>query len=686
VFAGASPSVLRAGAMAGVVLLARESGRAGLAAAALGWAAALLLVAEPGLVSDAGFQLSTLATAGLIVWASPLTERIDRWTGRRLPRWLSESLGVSLAAQAATLPVVLASFGRLALIAPVVNLLVVPLVAPVMVAGVVAFAGGMLVGLGAPGPLGAILAVPGWVGLRLMVGIVETAAAVPFASVSVPPSVAVPSAAMLVGIAAIVRLASRRWVAQRRSRPRVGGIASAASRRGDRGTLAARRVSAGLLAVAVGLTGAVVVSLPPGVARIAVLDVGQGDAILVEGARSGRLLVDGGPDPDRLLVELDRRIPPWDRRIDAVVLTHPHEDHVAGLVLLLDRYRVGTVFEPGMRGPGPGYAAWQERLARPGAPRRLGLAAGDRLRVDDIAIRVLWPDRGDVPIEPPSDGSLINRVSIVLLGTVDDRHFLLTGDIEDDVDPLLLSRGLPRIDVLKVAHHGSRTATTEPLVAATRPAIAIASTGAENTYGHPARATLDRLTAVGARVYRTDLDGTVTATFDAAGIGVRRQPRANAADAAGPAVGEGGSLRYHRRDDGPFADGRRRPAVLPGPAGLARQARARRGRGRRVPRAADRRTRDPAGPTRGRGSRPAPRRRQDPARGRSCPRAPPWRGIGGLARPARASRARPDRRRPSGLAPARWRDPAPLGRVREPRGARRGLRGQARPTADRLDG
>jgi competence protein ComEC len=698
VFAGASPSVLRAGAMAGVVLLARESGRAGLAAAALGWAAALLLVAEPGLVSDAGFQLSTLATAGLIVWASPLTERIDRWTRGGLPRWLSESLGVSLAAQAATLPVVLASFGRLAVIAPVVNLLVVPLVAPVMVAGVVAFAGGLLVVLGAPGGLGAILAAPGWVGLRLMVGIVETAAVVPFASVSVPPSVAVPMAAMLVGVAAIVRLASRRW----RARPRGGGSAIAASagvasnrrydnvsastRRADRGTLTARRVSVGLLVVTVGLTGAVVVSRPAGVARIAVLDVGQGDAILVEGARSGRLLVDGGPDPDRLLIELDRRIPPWDRRIDAVVLTHPHEDHVAGLVLLLDRYRVETVFEPGMRGPGPGYAAWQARLARPDGPRRLGLAAGDRLRVDDIAIRVLWPDRGDVPTEPPSDGSMINRVSIVLLGTVADHRFLLTGDIEEDVDPVLLSRGLPKIDVLKIAHHGSRTATTEPFVAATRPAIAIASTGAENTYGHPARATLDRLTAVGARVYRTDLDGTVTATFDAAGIGVRRQPRANAADAAGPAVGEGGSLRYHRRDDGPFADGRRRPAVLPGPAGLARQARARRGRGRRVPRAADRRTRDPAGPTRGRGSRPAPRRRQDPARGRSCPRAPPWGGIRGLARPARSSRARPDRRRPSGLAPARWRDPAPLGRVREPRGARRGLRGQARPTADRLDG
>ncbi|MGH2474894.1 MAG: ComEC/Rec2 family competence protein, partial [Candidatus Limnocylindrales bacterium] len=142
-FAGASPSVLRAGAMAGVVLIARESGRSGRAPAALGWAVVLLLLADPGLIGDAGFQLSTLATAGLIAWATPITERLERRTGGRLPRWLTESLGVSLAAQAATLPIVLASFGRLAVIAPLVNLLVVPLVAPAMAAGIAAMAGGL---------------------------------------------------------------------------------------------------------------------------------------------------------------------------------------------------------------------------------------------------------------------------------------------------------------------------------------------------------------------------------------------------------------------------------------------------------------------------------------------------------------------------------------------------------------
>lgn len=544
--AGASPSVLRAGAMAGIVLLARESGRAGHAASALGWAAALLVLAVPTMVTDAGFQLSTLATAGLIAWATPLTAWLDRLGRGRLPAWLAESLGVSLAAQAATLPIVLLAFGRLAVIAPLVNLLVVPLVAPAMAAGVVALAAGLAVSAGAPGALATIASAPAWVALRLMIAIVEATARLPFAAVTLEPAMAVFAASL--ATAGIATVAVRR-----RHRPRTGtgtalvspgpapgaalaggtaggpaAIASARKPRTMGSSSAWQRAATIALVTSLAVTGAVVVVRPPPGARITVLDVGQGDAILVEGGRGGRLLVDGGPDPERLLVVLDRHLPPWDRRIDAVILSHPHEDHVAGLALLLDRYRVGRVFEPGMRGPGPGYAAWAARLSRPGAPIRLGLATGDRLAVDDVAMRVLWPDRGTVPAEPPDTGTGINNVSIVLLGEVGGRRFLLTGDIEQGVDPVVLARGLRRVDVLKVAHHGSRTATTQAFVDATRPAIAVASAGTGNPYGHPTKATLDRLRASGARVYRTDRDGSVTIGFDAAGFSVRTEARSAA--------------------------------------------------------------------------------------------------------------------------------------------------------------
>jgi competence protein ComEC len=521
-FAGASPSVLRAGAMAGVVLVARETGRAGRAAAALGWAAALLLLADPRLVGDAGFQLSTLATGGLIAWATPLSARLDRWTGGRAPGWLTESVGVSLAAQAATLPIVLASFGRLALIAPVVNLAIVPLVAPAMAAGIVAMLGAAAVELGAPDVAGVMLAAPAWVSLRLIVGIVDVAAAVPLASVSLEPPLG-----SIVGLGSIV--AGGAVMAWWRRRPHGALRAAAVSERPpERSTSRAVRVASSVLIVTVTVAGAVIVSRSGGVARVSVLDVGQGDAILVEGSRGGRLLVDGGPDPDRLLVELDRRIPPWDRRIDVLILSHPHEDHVAGLALLLDRYEIGRVFEPGMRGPGPGYEAWLDRASDTAHPR-LSIAAGDSLRVDDVDLRVLWPIRGQVPDEPPDSGTGINNVSVVLLGTIGPRRFLLAGDVEEEVDPSLLAEGLPTVDFLKVAHHGSQTATTEAFVSTVRPRVAVASAGTGNPYGHPARSTLDRLSAAGARVYRTDRDGTVSVAFDANGMSVRTSPRRGAA-------------------------------------------------------------------------------------------------------------------------------------------------------------
>ena len=524
VAAGGSASVVRAAVMAAVVLLARESGRAGAAATALGWAVTLLLLAEPATVGDAGFQLSVLATAGLIAWATSITARLRSVRGGIMPAWLAESLGVSFAAEAATLPVVLAGFGRFAVLAPAVNLVVVPLVPAAMATGALALVGGWLGLAGAPSVLAVVLGLPGWLVLAVLVTVVRAAAALPFASVNLPaPWSSV--AGLLVAIAVLAvasgRLRIRRpaWLARRRTptvpdAPKQARTAPTKPATPVRMPRAMRFVAASLaLSLVVVILAAA--NRPDGLVRVTVLDVGQGDAILVEGGRGGRLLVDGGPDPDRLLVALDARLPPWDRRIDLLVLTHPHEDHVAGLALLLTRYRIGRTFEPGMIGPGPGYRAWQAALDRLGLrPGRL--ATGDRFSLDEIRFRVLWPDPGGVPREPADGGTAINNVSIVLLGEVGHQRFLLAGDIEEEIDPILLTRGVPRVDLLKVAHHGSRTSSTAAFLDAVRPRVAVASAGAGNPYGHPTRATLDRIAARGAQVLRTDRNGSVEVTLDGA--------------------------------------------------------------------------------------------------------------------------------------------------------------------------
>ena len=688
-FSGASPSVVRAAAMAGVVLLARESGRAGRAAAALGWAVTLLLLVDPSLISDAGFQLSSLATAGLIAWATPLGERIGRIGSGHVPGWLAESLGVSLAAQAATLPVVLATFGRLALISPAANLAIVPVVPVAMAAGAVAFGAGLLAEGGVPDVLTAVLAFPGWLSLTTMVAIGRLAADVPFASATLDPP-----ANVVAAVGSIVAVVGLEW---RRRRPRkparqkatIGAVTSNRVPR-RRGLGRATRLALFALASSIVLTAAVVIERPSGRPTVTVLDVGQGDAILVEGANGGRLLVDGGPDPDRLLVELDRRVPPWDRRLDAVVLSHPHEDHVAGLALLLERYRVGRTFEPGMLGPGPGYAAWAAELAGRPTPNRL-LAAGDHLTVDDIELEVLWPVRGSVPRTPPDTGTGINNVSIVFLGAVAGRRFLLTGDVEQEVDPELLDR-VGHVDLLKIAHHGSRTASTDAFLDAVDPTIAIASAGTGNPYGHPSPATLSRIEARGARVFRTDRDGSVTIAFDPRGITVRssggrpqptRRPTAGASDhrtaaaffCAVPqrlAAALGGatpqvrrapptSIRfadptlYHRLDDGARQDRSRPAGALARTAGVVAPALARRRRGCRVPRPANRAgRRTHRSRARGNGGLP-PRCRQGAAAGRSPPGTGSRARLRPLAGGARLPGAGSGGRGPPGHASARRR-------------------------------
>jgi competence protein ComEC len=744
--AGTGASVVRAAFMGGVALIARETGRPGSAVAALGLAVWMLLLLDPSMVTDVGFQLSVTATAGLLWWGSRLTRRLAGAAPNRPRRWLAESLGVSLAAQAATLPLVLLHFGRLSLVSPIANLIIAPLVAPAMLVGSVALVAGLAVGAGLPFMVGAPFALLGWLVLGAMVAVSGVLAQVPMASLALPPAIG-----MLVAIGTALAVGAVAWRACAHDasvdarRPRAPN-----ARRWTVIITHRRSLAVGLLVVSVlaSLGVVTVTRAGPGRLTVTVLDVGQGDAILVDGPRGGRILLDSGPDPDRLLTVLDRHVPAWDRRLDLVVLTHPHEDHVAGLAVLVERYRVAVIAENGMLGSGPGDAAFRSWLAATHVLTRR-LAAGDRLELDDIGMNVLWPIRGTVPVRSPSIGRAVNDTSIVLDVRYGERRMLLTGDIEDDVDPTLLGHGIGgpagrRLDVLKVAHHGSRTATSEAWLNALQPRMAMISAGTGNPYGHPAPETVARLRAHGARVLRTDLDGdlqvstdghdlrwatsggrpigdtTPVATAQIASVAsvpsvfvsgylcaiplssarlatlppppARHPPRGRppmpAPQPRGPtrlsdvAVGIWSRACYDRVDHGTFPRGRGRPPAVALALHLAATTRLGRRRRRLLPR----RRRDPRGPPGGPARRGSGRLAARPGQGAAGQRSASDAG----------SRAR---RRP--LARGAWlcgagtsgREPPcgsahrsalrGLGPVDNARAAHRGLRGQACPATDR---
>lgn len=503
---GASPSVVRAALMAGGLLLGRLGGSRSHALSALMLAALVMVIAAPAVVWDVGFQLSALATAGLIWFAASFERRLGRWPGL-----VREPVALTMAAQVTTLPVILLNFERLSLVAPLANVVVVPLVPVVMLTGALAAAAGAL--HGALGPLGGAVgwAAGGaaWLYLRVMIDLGLAAAAVPMASVPIAAPGWLPAAWY-----PLVLLAARRGarsVPAAEDQPRRGDDASGGF---ATGLLRPRVLGGATMLVLAGLT---IATRGDGQLHVMALDIGQGDAILVVSAEGRTLLVDGGPDPDLVLRRLGQELPFWQRRIDVMVLTHPHEDHVAGLVPVLERFEVGLVLDSGREYANPSYARFRSLAAAEG-PNVYHLArTGEHLALGSADLAVLYPSAADATAPLPEDD--INNASVVTLLRSGSFSALLQGDAEAPVEAMLLQRHLvPDVDLLKVGHHGSESSSTTAFLAAARPEIALISCGVDNEYGHPHRVTLEHLAAIpGLVVHRTDLEGTVDVAVDAAG-------------------------------------------------------------------------------------------------------------------------------------------------------------------------
>lgn len=252
------------------------------------------------------------------------------------------------------------------------------------------------------------------------------------------------------------------------------------------------------------------------------LDVGQGDSILIETDDGKAVLIDGGP-PDagpRILARLEEL---EIDRLDLVIASHPHLDHIGGLIDVLQNVEVGAFMDPGI----PHTISTYKKMVGLIQSKKIKAAKGRRGRKiklgKEAVLQVLGPEE---PLLSDTRSDL-NANSVVVYMSVGEVDFLFLGDSEPDTLERLLNHGLPEAEVLKVAHHGSRWGTSRRLLTAVRPKIAVISCGKHNRFGHPHEKTLAHLADARARVYRTDQSGTIVVTTNGHSLGVHTVPTRN---------------------------------------------------------------------------------------------------------------------------------------------------------------
>lgn len=514
--AGLPASAERAAIMATVYLAALALGRQRSVLPALSLAAAVMAGLDPKALKDASFQLSVTAVAGIALLSPGISRPIWACLGRagtasqeRIPglRPMVNGLSVCLAATIATLPLVAFHFHQVSAVGIPATLLLLPALPFALAGSALASAGG----LAAP-VLGTVLGWMAYLPLAYVTGLVDMLSRLPGAAFSVGAL-----GGLLLwlfygaGIGALLLPRYSRRVldvlARLKERLKVPGPGL---RTPFGARLALLAVPPVFLACTTFLLWMAVMSGPDGRLHVSFLDVGQGDAIFIETPSGRQVLVDGGPDPRRLLAALGRHMPFWDRSLDMVVLTHPQDDHLGGLVEVVNRYDVGFAFE-GLPGETALYQQWRDALDRGGTPLTAVQGRYAVLLEEGLALEVLGPSG-----TPIGGTSATNENSIVLRLGWGRMSFLLTGDIEQRGEwRLLESHAALDSTVLKVAHHGSATSSSAEFLEAVSPHVAVVSVAAENDFGHPMPEVLARLyEQVGERVYLTSEHGTVTFTTD----------------------------------------------------------------------------------------------------------------------------------------------------------------------------
>jgi competence protein ComEC len=499
VFVGAEASVVRAAIMATLGLVATQLGRQTYGLASLSFAAWLMTAINPSVLWDVGFQLSFLATLGLILYVEPLqrllkgglSRVLSGETAQEIVAGTSDAFVVTAAAQITTVPIVAYTFERVAVVSLPVNLLIVPAQTPVMVLGGLA-----VILAGIAWPVGQVLAWGSWLFLAWTIGVVRLFARLPFASLAVNSL----SPWAVAGIYALIFGVTYVALQPGENRQRLAGWLRQAA--GVKLAGLTGLVAAALLAVAA-------LSLPDGRLRVTFINVGDGAATLIETPGGRQVLVDAGGSGRRLSAALGSEMPFWDRRIDLLILTQPSSRQIAALPVVAARYQFDTVMTNGV--PASSQTArdieeiFRERGIEPVAAQPgLRIAVGDGVTLTVLHTQVGVPADGDDPGEP-----------VVLMLEYGNARLLLPGDLDAQGEAALLRGGFSLDSTaLQVPARGDRAVSSAEMLEAVSPQVAVLAVDAGNRSGLPHPETLERLMVTGVALFRTDEHGTVQLVTD----------------------------------------------------------------------------------------------------------------------------------------------------------------------------
>jgi len=486
---GFEPSVLRAVLMAYVVLTAAILYEKPDVYASLAFSCIILLLANPCMLFHAGFQLSYMATLGIVMLQKNICKLIKRC---RIPGKAAEIMAVTLAAQLGTMPVTITHFNRMSLIAVIPNMLVAPMLEFITILGMLMAIFGQFSLF-----LSRMIGYLNNVFLSVILYITKWTSDIPFAVIRTitPPLLMIAAYYVIVWY-----LLWYKPLKKIRLKLRHAAVVM---------SLAALFVLAAVIR--------------PAYLEIVFLDIGQGDSAFIRTYSGKTILIDGGggSDPtvdsgigEKVVIPflLDSAV----RRLDAVIATHPHSDHIQGLIDVLELIKTDMLIIPSMQDE-TGFRDLLLIAASKNIPV-FRCAGGDTIRLDDMTeMRVLNPEH-----ECDSDEESLNNASLVIKLCYEQTSFLFTGDLEAEAEEAILKKAQDlSADVIKIAHHGSSTSTGESFLRAVDPEVAIISVGSNN-FGHPSAEVLRRLEKYGTEYFRTDECGAVIVRSSGKDIRIRR--------------------------------------------------------------------------------------------------------------------------------------------------------------------